>query len=533
MNYEGVLARADEEVLQAIVGQPVVKLLNLLDSVLASPASLRKLTVRLWTPEEILRRPEIRGLLTDLLPAQEAAHLAEALSLRAQNPYQALREMRLAKGSVMERKFFDALAIKTREDPGELPSPAIEEVTPHYSLFPYQLRAVEQVGRILDGSDRRVLLHMPTGAGKTRTAMNLVATLLRAHRPGLVVWLAYSEELCEQSAEEFRRAWQHLGDRQIGLYRYWGSRDLSLDDLSDGLVVAGLGKVYQRARKDASFLLTLADRSVLVIIDEAHQAIAETYRFVLEVLIERSTRSRLLGLTATPGRTWNDPDEDQRVADFFHRQKVTLQVEGYDSPVDFLVDEGYLANPDFESLTYSGGAELTDQDKAEIAASLDIPGRILERLAADEQRNLLIVQRIERLAKSHSRIIAFAATVDHARVLAAVLQARGCESYSVTAATDRSDRRELIGRFRSDVPSPMVLCNFGVLTTGFDAPRTSAAIIARPTKSLVLYSQMVGRAIRGPRAGGNREATIVTVADTTLPGFGKLSEAFTNWEDVW
>lgn len=58
-------------------------------------------------------------------------------------------------------------------------------------------------------------------------------------------------------------------------------------------------------------------------------------------------------------------------------------------------------------------------------------------------------------------------------------------------------------------------------------------MIARPTKSLVLYSQMVGRAIRGPAAGGNATAEIVTVVDTDLPGFGSVADAFVNWEDVW
>jgi DNA repair protein RadD len=533
VDYEAILARADEEILQAIIGHPVVRLLNLLDPALSSPASLRKLTMELWTPEEVLRRPRVRDLLTDLLPPVEAMKLVGALRLSAADPYGALRAMRLARGSVMERRFFEALSVRLVEETPEDSSPASEEVTPHYPLFPHQRRAVEQVGSILDGPDRRVLLHMPTGAGKTRTAMNLVATMLRANSHGLVVWLAYSEELCEQSAEEFRRAWRQLGDRPIGLYRYWGPRDLGIDQLTDGFLVAGLGKVYQRGLRDASFLLRLADRSILVIIDEAHQAIAQTYRFVLEVLVERSLKSRLLGLTATPGRTWNDPDQDQQLADFFHRQKVTLQIDGYSNPVDFLIAEGYLARPDFQSLTYGGGPELTDRDKAEIVASLDIPGRILERLAADEQRNLLIVQRTEQLAKSHERILVFAATVEHAKVLAAVLQARGCEAYAVTAMTSRSERRELIARFRADTSSPMVMCNFGVLTAGFDAPRTSAAIIARPTKSLVLYSQMVGRATRGPLAGGNAEATIATVVDTNLPGFGQLSEAFMNWEDVW
>ena len=79
----------------------------------------------------------------------------------------------------------------------------------------------------------------------------------------------------------------------------------------------------------------------------------------------------------------------------------------------------------------------------------------------------------------------------------------------------------------------MVIVNYGVLTTGFDAPAISAAVIARPTRSLVLYSQMVGRATRGTRAGGNEEAEIVTVVDPHLPGFGNVADAFRNWEDVW
>ena len=76
-----------------------------------------------------------------------------------------------------------------------------------------------------------------------------------------------------------------------------------------------------------------------------------------------------------------------------------------------------------------------------------------------------------------------------------------------------------------------MLFNYGVLTAGFDAPRTRCVIIARPTTSLVLYSQMAGRAMRGPKAGGNLKAEIFTVADTNLPGFGSVTDAFTNWEE--
>ena len=79
----------------------------------------------------------------------------------------------------------------------------------------------------------------------------------------------------------------------------------------------------------------------------------------------------------------------------------------------------------------------------------------------------------------------------------------------------------------------MAVVNYGVLTAGFDAPRTSCVVIGRPTTSLVLYSQMVGRALRGPKSGGNRTCQIYTVADTSLPGFRSVATGFQNWEELW
>ena len=104
---------------------------------------------------------------------------------------------------------------------------------------------------------------------------------------------------------------------------------------------------------------------------------------------------------------------------------------------------------------------------------------------------------------------------------------------SLTGNTNSLERSRLIQWYRSDELEARVLVNYGILTTGFDEPKTSAVLIARPTTSLVLYSQMVGRALRGPLAGGNREAEVVTIVDTSLPGFGDLVAAFSNWEDVW
>ena len=155
----------------------------------------------------------------------------------------------------------------------------------------------------------------------------------------------------------------------------------------------------------------------------------------------------------------------------------------------------------------------------ELEADARDPARVIRQLAEDEQRNLVDRERTEQMVRRHTRLLIFAATVDHARLLATVLRARGVDADAVTGETPSRRAHPADRRVSGEGDEPRVLVNYGVLTTGFDAPRTSGAIIARPTTSLVLYSQMVGRATRGPRAGGNAEAEVVTVVDTALPGF--------------
>jgi superfamily II DNA or RNA helicase len=277
----------------------------------------------------------------------------------------------------------------------------------------------------------------------------------------------------------------------------------------------------------------LAKSVGLVIVDEAHQAIAPTYREVIETLSETGAENALVGLTATPGRTWSDVAADERLSEFFGGRKVTLEVEGWDDPVSFLMAEGYLARPVFRRLEVQASAELKPRLLSGGAGD-DYDPMLLESLAEEVGRNVVIIEEARRLANAgHKRIILFGASVRHAELLAAALSALGFDARVVTGKTGATSRERTIKAFRQASPVPMILCNFGVLTTGFDAPNTSAAIIARPTKSLVLFSQMVGRATRGLKAGGNETCEISTVVDIDLPGFGDIADAFTNWEDVW
>jgi DNA repair protein RadD len=534
LRFESIVARADDDVLQALVGRPSLRLIGLVDRSLLLPSNLRQVVLNLYSPEAILTNNEKRAHIIDLLRPDEAHRLAQLLDTREQvDVFDALRSARINRKSKREELLFAFFGLDVPEEDVVEETPALSSAKPAYPLFPHQRNAIFRVKSHISTEPRRVLLHMPTGAGKTRTTMNIIADHLRVHEPSLVIWLAYSEELCEQAASEFEQAWYHLGNRSINMHRYWGHRDLNLEDVSDGLIIAGLGKMYSTAKRNLFTIGQLGSRSGLVVIDEAHQAIAPTYRLVLDSLLVHYRGPGLLGLTATPGRTWSDIAADEELADFFGRKKVMLEVEGYDNPVQYLVEEGYLASTSFEPLHVASGIDLSPADLQQLQTDLDIPDRILRRLAEDEMRNLAIVNRLRKLVRDHRRIIVFAATVQHAELLSAVLQACGIDALSVTGQTPGAERTRRINRYKEDGTLPVVLCNYGVLTTGFDAPKTSAALIARPTKSLVLYSQMVGRATRGPRAGGNSKAEIITVVDSNLPGFGNVAEAFTNWEDVW
>lgn len=531
MTFEELISRASDQLLQSLVGQPVVRILAGLDRSLARPERLSEIAMGLRSPADMLLDKSLRAELLLLLPPSNADVLALRLGLQG-DPYKALTSMSVRRGTRQAADLLDFFSVSEEvEEYADLP--AQEAATPTYQLFGHQRVAARQVLHRLDHEPYRVMLHMPTGSGKTRTAMSIVCDLMNRREPKLIVWLAHSEELCEQAVEEFQKAWSSRGNRPVGIQRWWGSHSLAQPVLRDGLIVAGLSKAHSSARTSLTAIGAIAGYVGLVVMDEAHQAVAPTYSLILNVLTQSGRPTPLLGLTATPGRTWSDIDEDQRLADFFHRQKVSLEIEDYDNPVQYLIDEGYLADTDFVRLEYTASGDLSPKELQQLTDSLDIPQSIINALAADEQRNMLILSRTESMCQTHNRIIVFAATKDHATVLATVLRARGYWAYAVTGETPVNDRARIIAAFKAVTDETRVIVNYGVLTTGFDAPQTSAAVIARPTKSLVLFSQMVGRATRGQRAGGNKRAEVVTVVDTRLPGFCNMSEAFENWEDVW
>lgn len=524
-----VVTRLTAGDLQALIGP---RLLAMLPGGGANREELERAAVQVLRERlpEILRSEELRTSLLRNLDTGKREELTARLGT-SNTKGSDIPELSMPGAAGIVAGFFGVTAGDAAESAIPLPR---ERVDAAFPLFPHQRSVVTRTYKQISSGYGRTLIHMPTGSGKTRTAMHLICRVLNEHESGLIVWLASSQELLEQAAETFSTAWRVLGNRQLPMARFWGRYASEIEELDDGIVVGGLAKLYAWQQRNPTKFLRLGAKTRLVIMDEAHQAIAPTYRELIDGLCSAGTSHALVGLTATPGRTWNDVPLDRELSDYFGANKVVLEVGSDPNPVKYLLDEGYLATPTFKRLDYESQTSWSDEEVRAISKSPEYSEESLDKLGLDTARNVAIIGGIEELlARGHRRIILFAVSVQHAADLTIALAARGIRANLVTGETPAGRRSAILKEFKRPSEIPTVLCNFGVLTTGFDAPQTSAAVIARPTKSLVLYSQMVGRATRGVRAGGNKTCEILTVHDPHYPGFGDIAEAFFNWEDVW
>ena len=377
---------------------------------------------------------------------------------------------------------------------------------------------------------RRVVAHLPTGAGKTRVAAHVASELLNSSKyddRGLIIWLASTSELCEQAAEELERAWGYLGRWDATVFRLWGDHTTDVSWVNGGFLVAGLQKLWSVGHRDRQPLIRLSSISAGIVFDEAHQAVAPTYESMVESLVWENPP--LLGLTATPGRATFPGASDIRLTELFRSNKVSIDPLGHPNPVSLLIEGEYLAFPTFHKVSF----ETEAPEVSGAALDGDYGSSVLEAIGNDQMRFGRVIDLVEEVFHRHLRVMVFCPSVSNAVCTGKDLLDRGLSAGVITASTPAEERIQVIENFRNRTRPPMALLNYGVLTAGFDAPVTSCVVIARPTTSVVLYSQMVGRAMRGRRAGGNRDCEIYTVVDTNLPGFRSVADAFVNWEEIW
>ncbi len=333
-----LLARLTVRDLQLIIGKRVLPLLprdlqN--DKVTLSRAVLRAMQAR---PREVFESADLCKTLMRNLDPGKLEELRFRLGLG-----EAQTQLELNPGTLTDAQtwpvvigFFGLNA----EEMATVARPlAREYIVPTFKLFEHQRSVVRRAYSRIGAGLGRTLIHMPTGSGKTRTAMHLVARILNEQQASIIVWLASSQELLEQAAETFQNAWSALGNRDVQMQRFWGTYDDPPNELQDGILIGGLAKLHAWRGREGNGFLKLSARTRLVVIDEAHQAVAPTYSAVINGLADAGQYDAMMGLTATPGRTWNDIAADQRLSEFFNNSKVVLEVDGYANPVTYLLEE--------------------------------------------------------------------------------------------------------------------------------------------------------------------------------------------------
>jgi len=379
----------------------------------------------------------------------------------------------------------------------------------------HQKRAWAALDELVSAGGRRAgLLVLPTGSGKTFTMVHWLLEQM-AHEPHLrVLWIADQQELLEQACRAFERGAAEPPRDFQRVLRVIHSGAGPVTGLADNEV--DIACVTQQSIVDRSGstavskrLTTFLSRPAVVVVDEAHHAVATTYRALLDDVEQVAPRTVMLGLTATP---W--PSGQGAIARLTERFPTTVA----EVDVLSLVRDQVLARPVIHTISTGENIRLDPDERRQIARA-DFTGEILSRLDR-ETRNKLIVDKWKASPDQWGKTLVFVGTIDHADHLAGAFRERDVACQVLHSGTGLRD--EVLAEFRG-ARGPRVLVSVGMLLEGVDLPDARTAMLARPTRSHVLLRQMVGRVLRGPRAGGEETAHIVALQDNWVDGIDVLS----------
>lgn len=401
---------------------------------------------------------------------------------------------------------------------------------PFKVLKEYQASICFKAIKQLEYRNSRFILQMPTGSGKTRTAMDIISDSFKRNTTSCYIfWLVYSEELCEQAVECFKEVWSVVGTKNVKVVRAWGNNALNLNvEDKFAFIVGGFQKLFNQLNKDPEIFSKIKDKTYLIIVDEAHRVLAPTYKMVTDSLF--GLNARLIGLTATPGRGINNEIENKKLSEYFNEEKLEIQTPKNKSVFSYLKGIGVMSYVDFQPLTTSPSFSLGTKELTYLEKHFDFPPSFLRKIGENEIRNFEIIKELLDKLKSHNKALFFGCSVEHSKFICSMLNFIGINAAHVDGSTDKGARQSILKNFKSG--DLRIICNYGILSTGFDAPKTDLVFIARPTQSIVLYSQMIGRGLRGKEVGGTESCTVITVKDN-ITGLPSDSNIFTYFDDYF
>ncbi|MCW4443496.1 DEAD/DEAH box helicase [Vibrio splendidus] len=355
-----------------------------------------------------------------------------------------------------------------------------------YTLRPYQADSVKSVIHYFRKHQTPAVLVLPTGAGKSL----VIAELARLAK-GRVLVLAHVKELVEQNHEKYEG---------YGLKGSIFSAGLGRKETDQQVVFASVQSVVRN-------LDSFSNQFSLLVIDECHRVPDEktsSYQKVITHLRENNSGIKVLGLTATPyrlGMGWlyqyHTRGQVRSEEPRFFRDCI------FELPIRYLLDEGFLTPArmiDAPVLSYDFSQLKPASTGRYKEAELDM---VIEQ---SKRATPQIVDQIIELAKDKLGIMVFAATVRHAQEILGLLPVG--ESSIVIGDTPTLERDQIISDFKER--KIKFLVNVSVLTTGFDAPHVDLIAILRPTESISLYQQIVGRGLR--LSPGKKECLVLDYA---------------------
>ena len=341
-----------------------------------------------------------------------------------------------------------------------------------FTLRPYQQEAVDATLKHFRKSDDSAVIVLPTGAGKSL----VIAELARLARRKILV-VTHVKELVEQNHAKYQ-SYGVLG----GIF----SAGLSRKESQYQVTFASVQSV-------AANLEQFKDEYSLIIIDECHRISTDEnsqYQRIIEQLRQQNKGLKVLGLTATPyrlGMGW--------IYRYHYRGFVRSEEDKpfvhciYELPLIYMISRGYLTKPDLVD------AAVAQYDFSTLAQNRfgEYAEKDVNALLGKHQRvTRAIIEQVMELALQRQAVMIFAATVDHAKEITGYLPQE--QTALITGATEQRERDMLIQRFKQRQLKYLV--NVSVLTTGFDAPHVDFIAILRPTQSVSLYQQIVGRGLR-------------------------------------
>ena len=392
-----------------------------------------------------------------------------------------------------------------------------------FGLEDFQIRIKNELNKKIKGNDFKTIIHMPTGSGKTKTT---IASLLEYNiesnflSNNFIIWLAHSDELCEQAKDSFENLWNSFGTHDLPLIRLKDQKLDEIKELPGGIIICTYPKLHRmRMNNNGSKILEfIRTKSNFIIADEAHMVPAQTFRDSIE-FITKLEFTHLIGLSATPGGYY--VDQTQELSNYFNKNKITItddnnaELEG-DEPISYLQKKEVLSYIKTLQVKTNFDFEFTTDEKEKILSSFDegLSPELIKKMGEDVERNICIFGELRNLYEENLSTIIFACSLKHTKLLHKICILSGMKVAKIDDKTSNQVRKKIVKDFKNR--EIKMIFNYGVLSTGFDAPGTEAILITRPTTSPIIYSQMLGRGLRGPKFGGKKECLLIDLKDNLI-----------------